>query len=596
MQTVTGGQPEPDGGDAGVEAFAGVWAAEVSRVTYVPMRWPDKVTFLRAQTEQFAAALRCEPFRDAVGYQVGAALVAADFAAPEALATTVRLLHTRLADHLHLSASYAGRVVQLAQAVTVGHCRAVRDRTLDGQDAVTRAAVQARHTAETRLRAAQARARHAALHDPVTGLPNRTLFTDRLTHLLQQAGRARFAVCVMDLDTFGAITDSLGPRLGDRLLAAVGARLAAFAAEHRAQLARLDGTEFGLLLADTTGAEDSVKHVDQALTLLCAPFTVDDQELTVRASAGILEAPVTGADPGEALRCARSALHWAQQEGGGRWALFDPARNATQLRRYQISAAIPPALARDQFHLHYQPIVQLGTGHIAGVEALARWHHPRLGAIPPAVFIPLAEQTGAIVELGARLLEQACRDAATWWRTLPQAPYVSVNLAAHQLRHPGIAGQVAAILDRTGLPAHQLQLEITETAAVNDDADTRAALHALASLHVRLAIDDFGTGYANHACLATLPLHALKLDATFTTALHRCPHDPKPRAILANLIELGHTLGLTVTAEGVTTDQTALLHHLRCDLGQGYDLGPPQPAAALLAARAQRPAAHPPGR
>jgi diguanylate cyclase len=581
--------PQHPRGDAGVDGFARLWAAEVSRITYVPMRWPDKVSFLRRQTELLAAALYAEPFRDAVAYQVGVALVAADFAAPEALAATITLLHTHLAGYLRLPLSHANRVAQLAQAVSIGHCRAVRDRALDGQDAVCRAAVPARHTAEKQLLAEQARARHAALHDPVTGLPNRVLFTERLTHILHRSDRhPRFAVCVLDLDTFPAITDSLGPRAGDRLLAAVGTRLAGFAEEHRCLLARLDGTEFGLLFEDSAGAEDAAKHTDRALTLLSAPFNVDDQDLTVRASAGILESPVAGADPGEALRSARSALHWAQHDGGGRWALFDTARNAAQLHRYQVSAAIPPALARDQFTLHYQPIIQLGTGHIAGVEALARWYHPRLGEIPPGTFIPLAERTGLIVDLGHRLLEQACRDAAAWWHSLPQAPYVSVNLAAAQLRDPGIAGQVAAVLDRTGLPAHQLQLEITETVALDSGEQTRAALHTLAGLHLRLAIDDFGTGYANHASLATLPLNALKLDATFTGALRRRPQDPKAQAILANLIDLGHTLGLTVTAEGVTSTQTALLHRMRCDLGQGYQLGLPVPAAQLTAVLARQ--------
>lgn len=573
------GQPADD---AAIEDFAQAWAAEISRVTYVPMRWDAKLDFLTDQARRLVAALHTEPFSPSAGYQVGAALAAAKFAAPEALATTVRLLHTGFAALLRLSA--ADRVGLLADAVVVGHCRAVRDLSLDEHDGVRSIAAQALEEVKRQLRAEQARARHAALHDPVTGLPNRALFTDRLTQILGQAGQhQRFGLCLIDLDNFPAITDSLGPRVGDRLLTAVAVCLAGFATERGCLLARFDGAQFALLVEDTSGRDDAVKLADRALALINRVFTLDYQDLPVRASAGVLERSTVGTDPGEALRSASSALHWAQHDGGSQWALFDHDRNTAQAHRYQVSAAILPALARGQFTLQYQPVVHLGTGLIVTAEALARWHHPKLGTIPPATFIPLAEQTGAIIELGRHLLTQACRDAAAWSRTNRNAS-VSVNLAAQQIHQPGIVGEIAAILDRTGLPPSQLQLEITESVALQATAQTVSTLHALTRLGIRLAIDDFGTGYANHAALMALPLHTLKLDASLTATLDPAWPDPKVVAIITNLIDLGHTLGLTVTAEGVTAAQAPLLHHMRCDHGQGYDLGDPTSAHRITTA------------
>ena len=581
---MTGAGHQPDD-DAAIEDFAQLWAAEISRVTYVPMRRANRLVFLSDQTRRLVAALHTEPFNASVGYEVGAALAAAEFAAPEALATTVRLLHTGLAALVGLPAAAVDRVGRLVDAVVVGHCRAVRDLSLDQHDGARSTALQAREDAEKQVRAEQARSRYAALHDPVTGLPNRALFTDRLTQLPGQIGRhQRFGLCVIDLDNFPAITDSLGPQVGDRLLTAVAACLAGFAAEHGCLLARFDSAQFALLVEDTTGCDDAIKLADRALALLNGVFTVDDQDLPVRASAGILERPIIGADPVEALRSASSALHWAQHDGGGQWALFDHDRNTAQAHRYQVSAAILPALARGQFTLQYQPVIHLGTGLIVTAEALARWHHPKLGNVPPGTFIPLAEQTGAITELGRHLLTQACRDAAAWSRTNHTAPYLSVNLAAQQIHHPGIVGEIATILDRTGLPPTQLQLEITETVALRATPQTLATLHTLTNLGIRLAIDDFGTGYANHAALMALPLHTLKLDASLIANLDPTGPAPKVVAIITNLIDLGHTIGLTLTAEGVTAAQAPLLHEMRCDHGQGYDLGAPTSAAHITTA------------
>jgi EAL domain-containing protein (putative c-di-GMP-specific phosphodiesterase class I) len=248
------------------------------------------------------------------------------------------------------------------------------------------------------------------------------------------------------------------------------------------------------------------------------------------------------------LNTSAVVLNWAKADGKGRWRVFDPERNAREVARYTLAAAMPGALERGEFRLVYQPIVDLATGTPCGVEALARWSHPELGLLNPDRFIELAEDRGPIVALGLRPLEQACREAAGWGG---EGPYVSVNLAVRQIRHPGLVAEVVGILDRTGLPPARLQLEITESAVMDTDDDTLATLCQLARLGVRLAIDDFGTGYSNLAYLRTLPVQGLKLAGPFVEGLGTPAVDPTDEAILSTLVTLGHTLGLVVTAEGM---------------------------------------------
>jgi diguanylate cyclase len=585
----------PAGGPArqrdGAAEFAHEWAAQVSVLSFVPMAWREMLDFLHELTVRLADVLVASRFEAAVAYQVGTDLVDARFVAPEALARTVTLLGRRLLPALGLAGDdIAGaRLEQVIEAVSIGHSRAVRDLAMDEQEMVLLTAVRARREAEDRLRVEQARARHAALHDPLTGLPNRSMLADRLDRVFDGGGAGRAAVCLLDLDNFRPINDSLGPCVGDQLLVELARRLAALAAERGWFLSRVDGQEFAVLLERTSCPEDAVKVADRVLSAVAEPLHVDGQELTVRASIGIFESGIaagtgTGAGTGtEALRSARSALHWAQADGGGRWTLFDRARYAAQVRRYRIGAAMPAALARGEFGLAYQPLVHLATGRVVGREALARWTDRELGPVPPATFIPLAEDTGLIVPLGKRLLDQACREAAAAMQGTggpgagmhgaAQPSFLSVNLAAQQIRHPGIVADIAAILDGSGLPPDQLQLEITESVAVDESPLTTQALHGLAALGVRLAIDDFGTGHANHAYLHRLPVHALKLDGTFLRAINPPGGGSKVEAVLANLINLGHTLGLTVTAEGVeSAAQVDLLRALDCDLGQGWAL------------------------
>jgi EAL domain-containing protein (putative c-di-GMP-specific phosphodiesterase class I) len=291
---------------------------------------------------------------------------------------------------------------------------------------------------------------------------------------------------------------------------------------------------------------------------------------------------VSETEPSWLLTAADKALHWAIADGKGLCRMFETERDARDLARYKLSAAMPGALERGEFRLEYQPLVDLATGELAGVEALARWVHPELGVITPDRFIDLAEDTGLIVPLGTRLLEQACRQAARWQAIAARPPFVSVNLAVRQIRDPELVAHIVEVLDRAGLPPRLLQLEITESAAMGTDDATVDTLHTLAGLGIRLAIDDFGTGYANLSYLRHLPVQALKIPSTFVRCLDPHERNPLDEAILTTLVSIGHTLGLDVTAEGVeTAAQAAWLSAVGCDHGQGWYLGRPVPPEEL---------------
>jgi EAL domain-containing protein (putative c-di-GMP-specific phosphodiesterase class I) len=322
------------------------------------------------------------------------------------------------------------------------------------------------------------------------------------------------------------------------------------------------------------------------MALFSEPFQVDGHDLSMTASIGIVERAIAETDSTELIRAADMTLHWAKTDGKARWTVFDDDRNTREVARYTLAAAMPSALERGEFVLHYQPIVGLARGTLDGVEALARWQHPELGLLKPDRFISLAEDSGLIVPLGLYLMEQACHQAAQWLRIDPQRPYVSVNLAVRQIRQSRLIADVAEVLDRTGLPPHMLQLEITESAVMGDDPETIVRLRDLAALGVRLAIDDFGTGYSNLAYLRHLPVHALKLAGQFVDDLRHprrslpsgnpVPGATQEASLLRILVTLSHTLGLSVTAEGVETlEQAEILKSIGCETGQGFYLGYP---------------------
>ncbi|GAA1816687.1 EAL domain-containing protein [Luedemannella flava] len=580
---MTGGAPGSPG--PGVTTFARAWAKAVTGTSYVPLALAEVETYLGGLAGRLATALTAEPFSPRAGYDIGAELVAADFAAAETLGRTIEVTQLRLLHDLDLATpDAADRLGRLLGALATGFTRAVRDRTLDEQETIRQAALVARVQAEQALRASEARFRHQATHDPLTGLPNRALFGHRLAEALGQNGEGRVGVCFIDLDGFKVINDSLGHGIGDRLLVAIAARLGQHVATHRQLVARMGGDEFVVLVVDPADTDELIAVAEEVLAAVAVPVHIDGHELAVTASIGIAESPAAGTDPTGLMRAADITLQWAKSAGKGRWALFDPARDDLEIARYALSAQMPAALERGEFVVEYQPMVSLFETTLVGVEALVRWRHPRLGRLSPSEFIPLAEETGLILRLGYTVLEEACGQAAHWWPEAKPEGFISVNLAVRQVHDPGLVDKVLGILGRTGLDPARLQLEITESSVMGPDTEPIAALRDLAARGIRIAIDDFGTGYSNLAYLRRLPVRELKIAGEFVTGLRSADAtgNPTDERILATLVSLAHTLGLTVTAEGVeTTAQADRLRAIGCDAAQGWLYGRPGPADTI---------------
>ncbi|WBB98586.1 EAL domain-containing protein [Solwaraspora sp. WMMA2080] len=442
----------------------------------------------------------------------------------------------------------------------------------------------------------QERLRFQAEHDPLTGLPNRVLFFDRLAQALADPD-GQVGVCFLDLDGFKSINDGLGHDIGDQLLAVVARRLAGSAADAGHLVARMGGDEFVILVTRCTGTPQLVGVAQSAQSALAAPIQVDGHQLTVSASIGVVASPTAGTTPTEVMKAADTTLYWAKADGRGRWAVFDPVRGARDATRSALAAALPAALDRGEFVVEYQPITRLSDRTVAAVEALVRWQHPTLGRLRPDRFVALAEETGLIVRLGRWVLEQACRQASRWRAEHPQAPIVvSVNISARQVSDPQLVGEVAGALTRTGLPPELLQLELTESAVMASGGEPLPALRRLAGLGVRLAIDDFGTGYSNLAYLRRMPIHVLKLAGPFVEGMRVAgPEGDRDERIVDALVRLAHALNLTVTAEAVETgEQADRLVALGCDQAQGWYFGRPVPAGEIterLSRGPDRPAA-----
>jgi diguanylate cyclase (GGDEF)-like protein/PAS domain S-box-containing protein len=418
---------------------------------------------------------------------------------------------------------------------------------------------------------------YEATHDPLTDLPNRALFLTRLAQaLVDPTPGARVGLCLLDLDSFKVVNDSLGHAVGDRLLTTVADRLTD-AVDGEGLVARLGGDEF-VVLARPTGPAELAALARRMHAAVAVPVTIEGYQLTVTASIGAVDAPAADATaPADLIRAADITLHRAKTEGSGRVAFHDPDRNATQLTLYTLAATLPGALDRGEFTLLYQPLVRLADGQLRGVEALLRWQHPRFGTLSPDHFIGLAEQTGAILPLGRWILAEACRTAAAHREALPDV-LLSVNIAVRQLQHPGLVEDVTRALTESGLPPHRLQLEVTEHAVMTADPEgPPAVLRKLAELGVRIAIDDFGTGYSNLAYLRRLPVHDLKLAGVFLDGLRDPEHaDPADLHLVTTLIHLAHGLDLTVTAEAVETEaQAGCLRELGADTAQGWYFGRP---------------------
>jgi Amt family ammonium transporter len=438
-------------------------------------------------------------------------------------------------------------------------------------------------------KAAEEALAHAYLYDSLTGLPNRTLFTYRLSYALAKGkgSPGSVALLVLDLDRFKAINDALGHEVGDEVLVAVSGRLAA--ANGSAQvIARLGGDEFLVLFAGEGAEAEAEAFSERVLAALSKPIEAGSGEVFITASIGIAStsARVTEATP--LLSNADAAMYQAKKRGGGSVEVFGEAMRVRVLERMNTEHSLHRALERSELRLFYQPVVEIKNSRAVGVEALLRWDHPDQGLVTPNRFIPVAEESGLIIPIGAWVLHEACRQLRRWqtkrYGGLQGA--VEVNLSARQVDHPAIVATVEDILTDTGLAPSNLTLEITESALMNDAAAALEVLRALKDLGVTLAIDDFGTGYSSLSYLQRFPLDILKIDKTFVDELGTAPEGSE---IVSAVINLAHALGLQVIAEGVETEcQLEELERLDCDFAQGYLFSRPVPAHELVTAFPER--------
>ncbi len=448
--------------------------------------------------------------------------------------------------------------------------------------------------------------RTLAYFDSLTGLPNRLSYKERLGHALQEATRrgGLVAAFFIDLDHFSRINDTLGHAAGDHLLQQVAARLRASCREREDEVAiarealdpdvaRLGGDEFTVIMPGLVAPEDAGKLARRILSSLAHPFRVGGREIFINASIGIAVYPYDGKDIDTLLMHADTAMYKAKEQGGNSYQSYSRSMNATALQRLTLENALRRALEREEFEVHYQPIVDPASGSPMAAEALVRWRHPELGLLLPSEFIPLAEENGLIVPIGEWVLRRACGQNLEWQR-LGLAPIrVVVNLSGPQLTR-GMIESVGRALRETGLEARWLGLELTETALVNHQKEGTDTLHALRAMGLHLSVDDFGTGYSSFSYLKHFPLDTLKIDRAF---IRDITNDPGDAAISTAIIALGHALGLTVTAEGVeTVEQVELLRQQGCDHMQGYFFSrpvPPEDLVELLRARPARTAPSP---
>lgn len=603
-QDATAHQPDSASTPAGLDLealdtalFAWEWARALVGTSWVVADRTVIAEHLRGLTRQLVEALQQDPFAPAAGIMIGQSLVQAGFASPDALARTTILITQRFLEDLDLAhgsppldaagtGTGAGpatparpadgwlreRLAELVGMLSLGFVRAVRDRTLEQQDAIRSSALLA-------LDRARADQRASTLRDGLTGLLNRDGFTARLGQLIERSPEGVVGICLLSLGGFEALDRGLGRDVGDQLALTVAKRLAArFDGDHEL-VARVGRDEFIVAAIDGIGGgsvQDAVaSRLAAAQSLVRESIIIDGQPVVLWTSFGLVARPAGQTDPEVILRDADLAGSWGRARGPGEVAVFEAERASRQISDLALTAELPAALANNQLVPHYQPIISLRTGRIEAVEALVRWPHPKHGLLAPHRFLHLADRGGLMSSLGRAVLQQACRQGKIWQTELVRPPVVAVNLAAVQLTESGTVSDVVAVLEQTGLPADLLQLEITEHAALSEPGTLRI-IRDLAGVGVGLALDDFGTGRAHLAQLAELPSHGvgtLKLPADF---LHRRPgtdglaDDDARIHVFTAMIQLAHGLGMEVTVEGVeTAAHHALVLGLGADLAQG---------------------------
>ena len=434
----------------------------------------------------------------------------------------------------------------------------------------------------TQKKRSEERLHHLAFHDPLTGLPNRRLFMDRLGHALKRSSRQgnRVAVLFMDLEQFKVVNDSLGHDVGDLLLTVVAQRLER-CLRPEDTFARFGGDEVVVLLEAVDGPAEAVRVAERITEELRRPFVLEERQLYAAASIGVSVGHPRTHGPESLIREADTAMYRAKDQGSG-YEMFDPTMYERAVDRLNLENDLRRAIEEDEFVVHYQPIVNLQTGAVWGMEALVRWEHPERGLLNPDEFVPVAEESGLVVPMGELVLEEACRRAVEWQREFPRNPplAMSVNLSGRQLRRPDLHEVVGRALAETGLPASSLGLDITETVYISALEANTASLDRLGALGIRVSLDDFGSGYSSLSYLKRLPTDILKIDRSFTKGLGLEVEDT---AIVQTVVDLAHILGMEVVAEGVEIEeQETLLREMGCDFGQGYHFSVPLPPEAAL--------------
>ncbi len=429
---------------------------------------------------------------------------------------------------------------------------------------------------------AEEQIKHLAYHDALTGQPNRLLFKDRLSVALSHAHRegSSLAVLFLDLDRFKVINDSLGHNIGDQLLQAVAARVQSCVRDSDT-VARLGGDEFTILLPRLVRSQDVAPAANKIIEAVRHPFHIEGREFFITTSIGISVYPEDGSDAETLIKNADTAMYQAKELGRDNYQLFNAFVNAKALQRIALEHGLRRALANDELAVHYQPIFDLRSNRITGMEALLRWQHAQMGSIPPATFIPIAEATGAMAPIGSWALRQACLQAKQWHDAGHRTLSLAVNLSVTQLQQTDLVDTVRSVLEETGYPARLLELEITESSAMHSPETSIRVLYELKKLGIRISLDDFGTGHSSLSYLKRFPVDTLKIDQSF---VQDTTSDPDAAAIVTAIIAMAHSLRLKVIAEGVEfTEQANFLRRHGCDQMQGYLITPPVNATEFIA-------------